>query len=69
MLNSDDYPTIAEFAAALRTSERNVRRAVESGSIPVIRISERVVRIHLPLFIGKSGGGAASATTPLPDDE
>jgi hypothetical protein len=72
MMNPDDFPTLAEFAAALRTSERNVRRAAASGGIPVIRISERVVRVNLAQFIGKSGGGAASATaqsttTPLPD--
>lgn len=60
MVNADDFPTIAEFAAALRTSERNVRRAVESGGIPVVKVSERVVRVNLPQFIGKSAGGAGA---------
>jgi hypothetical protein len=67
MVNPDDFPTIAEFAAALRTSPRNVRQAISNGDIPAVKVSERVVRVNLPQFIGKSAGGAgAIADPPIP---
>jgi excisionase family DNA binding protein len=64
VITADDFPTIAELAAALRTSERNVRRAISNGDIPAVKVSSRVVRVPLAEFIGKSATGGASAEIP-----
>jgi excisionase family DNA binding protein len=55
--------TVPEIAAALRCSERSVRRLVARGELPALRIGPRITRVEraqLQTFVAK----AAQAASP-----
>jgi excisionase family DNA binding protein len=59
LLSVDDagYLTLPEIAAVLRCSERSVRRAIEDGRLPAVRVGPRITRVahdDLQVFIGKA---------------
>jgi excisionase family DNA binding protein len=59
----DEFLTPVEVAAALRTSPRSVRRLIERGELPAVRVGPRITRVErgqLQLFVRK----AASAASP-----
>jgi excisionase family DNA binding protein len=58
----DGYLTPSEIAAVLRCSERSVRRAIEDGRLPAVRVGPRITRVaheDLQVFIGKATRVAA----------
>jgi excisionase family DNA binding protein len=56
-----EFLTPAEIAAALRCSERSVRRLIERGDLPAVRVGPRTTRVargELQVFIGKAAQAA-----------
>jgi len=54
-----DFLTARQLAAILQVSETTVRRLAREGRIPVVRITPRLARFHLPTVLealdGRSG--------------
>jgi excisionase family DNA binding protein len=52
-----EYLTPGEIAASLRCSERAVRRLIERGELPAVRVGPRITRVahdDLQVFVGKA---------------
>jgi excisionase family DNA binding protein len=54
-----DFLTARQLAAVLQVSETTVRRLAREGRIPVVRLTSRLMRFHLPTVLdaldGRSG--------------
>ncbi|WP_350002558.1 helix-turn-helix domain-containing protein [Pseudarthrobacter sp. WHRI 8279] len=46
-LAGPEFLTLAQAAEIVGTSERTVRRLIESGSLPAFRIGPRAVRVRI----------------------
>lgn len=52
------FATTAEVAQILRCDRRTVHRGIEDGTIPAVRIGDRVVRIPIPALLESLGLGS-----------
>lgn len=53
------FLTTSEVASELRVSTDTVLRLIQSGSLPALRVSERLYRVPAPAFARFKGGPVA----------
>jgi len=68
-----EFLTARQLAAVLQVSETTVRRLAREGRIPVVRLTSRLMRFHLPTVLealdGRSGKHAKRRTTTQPETD
>jgi excisionase family DNA binding protein len=65
----DEFLTARQVAAILQVSQATVRRLAQTGRIPSIRLTSRLLRFHLPTVRAALDAEAKRSRRPQPDEE
>lgn len=64
----EEFLTARQLASILQVSESTVRRLAQTGRIPSIRLTTRLVRFYLPAVREALDGGGAKRTRRQSDE-
>ena len=64
----EEFLTARQLAAILQVSESTVRRLAQTGRIPAIRLTSRLLRFYLPAVREALDGDRAKRTRQKPDE-
>lgn len=67
-LRSRLFLTVPEAASLLRADPRTIRRAIEDGTIPAVRVSGSTIRIPTAPFLALAGIDPDSSEAPPASD-
>ncbi len=65
----DEFLTARQVAAILQVSQATVRRLAQTGRIPSIRLTSRLLRFHLPTVRAALDAEAKRSRRPHMDDD
>jgi excisionase family DNA binding protein len=64
----EEFLTARQLAAILQVSESTIRRLAQTGRIPSIRLTSRLLRFYLPAVREALDGANAKRTRRQPDE-